>query len=51
MIYHVKKNIYNVSLSTGSQKDYMFQPSMIILDKDFNYEFFMKYYYMVMFQS
>jgi len=46
MIHHVKANIYNISLYTGSHDKYMFVPSMAILDKDFNYEYFMKYYYM-----
>lgn len=46
MIYHVKKNIYKISLYTGSHDKYMFIPSMIIVDNDFNYEYLMKYYYM-----
>jgi hypothetical protein len=46
MIYHVKTNIFKISLRTGSHDKYMFIPSMIILDKDFNYEYEMKYYYM-----
>lgn len=45
-IYREKKSIYNVSLFTGSQDKYMFVSSMAILDKDFNYEYFMKYYYL-----
>lgn len=46
MIYHVKKNIYKISLNTGSHDKYMFVPSMIIVDNNFNYEYLMKYYYM-----
>lgn len=46
MIYHVKTNVYDISLHTGSHDKYMFIPSMIIVDKDFNYEYLMKYYYM-----
>ncbi len=46
MIYHVKKNIYKISLHTGSHDKYMFIPSMIIVDNNFNYEYLMKYYYM-----
>lgn len=46
IIYHVKTNIFKISLHTGSHDKYMFIPSMIILDKDFNYEYEMKYYYM-----
>lgn len=46
IIYRFKKNIYKISLHTGSHDKYMFTPSMIILDKDFNYEYLMKYYYM-----
>ncbi len=45
-IYHKKKSIYDIRLSTGSHDKYMFVSSMAILDKDFNYEYFMKYYYM-----
>ncbi|MDQ0781249.1 hypothetical protein [Chryseobacterium sp. W4I1] len=40
------KSNYNITLYTGSHDEYMFQPSMIILDKNFNYEYLMKYYYM-----
>lgn len=46
MIYHVKKNIYKISLHTGSHDKFMFIPSMIIVDNNFNYEYLMKYYYM-----
>ncbi|MET3038551.1 hypothetical protein ABXT08_20885 [Chryseobacterium sp. NRRL B-14859] len=46
MIYYVKKNIYKISLHTDSHNKYMFIPSMIIVDNDFNYEYLMKYYYM-----
>lgn len=46
MIYHVKTNVYDISLHTGANDKYMFIPSMIIIDKDFNYEYLMKYYYM-----
>ncbi|KQK24800.1 hypothetical protein AR438_14370 [Chryseobacterium aquaticum] len=41
-----KKSIYDVSLFTNSHDNYMFVSSMAILDKNFNYEYFMKYYYM-----
>jgi len=47
MIYHVKKNVYEISLRTGSHGKYMFIPSLIIIDKDFNYEYLMEYYYMM----
>ncbi|MEN4762896.1 hypothetical protein ABEG63_21450 [Chryseobacterium sp. C39-AII1] len=46
MIYHTKKSVYDITLHTGSAGNYMFVSSMAILDKDFNYEYFMKYYYM-----
>lgn len=45
-IYHEKKSIYNITLHTGSYDKNMFVSSMAVLGKDFNYEFFMKYYYM-----
>ena len=37
-----KKSVYNIDLHTGSADNYMFIPSMIIVDKDFNYEYLMK---------
>jgi hypothetical protein len=40
------KSIYDISLFTNSHNNYMFVSSMAILDKNFNYEYFMKYYYM-----
>lgn len=46
MIYRVKTNIYNIILYTGSNDKYMFVSSMAVLDKDFNYEYFIKYHYM-----
>lgn len=46
-IAHDKKSIYNITLYTGSAEKYMFVPSMMIVDKDFNYEYLMKYYYMM----
>ncbi|GEN74250.1 hypothetical protein [Chryseobacterium lathyri] len=46
MIYHAKTNIYDISLHTGSYDKYMFKPSMIVVDKDFNYEYLMMYHYM-----
>ena len=46
MTYHIKKNIYEISLSTGANGNYMFKSSMIIVDNDFNYEYLMAYYYM-----
>lgn len=46
MIYHSKTNVYDISLRTGSHGKNMFISSMAILDKYFNYEYFMKYYYM-----
>lgn len=46
MVYHIKKNVYKINLRTGSHDKYMFIPSMIIVDKNFNYEYLMKYYYM-----
>lgn len=46
MIYRVKRNIYEINLHTGSHDKYMFRPSMIIVDEDFNYEYLMMYYYM-----
>lgn len=45
-IEHDKKSVYNIKLFTGSHDRYMFLPSMIIIDKDFNYEYLMEYYYM-----
>lgn len=45
-IMHDKKSVYNITLYTGSTGKYMFLPSMIIVDKDFNYEYLMEYYYM-----
>lgn len=45
-VFHTKTNIYNFSLRTGSHDNYMFVSSMAILDKDFNYEYFIKYHYM-----
>ncbi|WP_343608394.1 hypothetical protein [Chryseobacterium oranimense] len=45
MIYHSKTNVYDISLRTGSHDKYMFIPSMIIVDKDFNYEYLMRYSY------
>ncbi|MFS4430655.1 hypothetical protein [Chryseobacterium sp. S90] len=45
MVFHTKTNIYNFSLRTGSHDNYMFVPSMIIVDKDFNYEYLMMYSY------
>jgi len=45
-VVHRKKNIYDISISIKYFKKNMFISSMAILDKDFNYEFFMKYYYM-----
>lgn len=46
MMYRIKKNTYEVNLRTGSYGKNMFVSSMAILDKDFNYEYFMAYYYM-----
>lgn len=45
-IKHDKKSVYNIKLFTGSHDKYMFLPSMIIIDKDFHYEYLMEYYYM-----
>ncbi|MGN7759725.1 hypothetical protein ACTJIV_19895 [Chryseobacterium sp. 22532] len=45
-IDHKKKSVYNITLLTGSYDKYMFKPSMIIVDKDFNYEYLMMYHYM-----
>ena len=45
-IVHHKKSVYNITLHTGSAGKYMFLPSMIIVDKDFNYEYLMEYHYM-----
>ncbi|WP_265429381.1 hypothetical protein [Chryseobacterium sp. YIM B08800] len=45
-IEHNKDSIYKITLSTGSFDNNMFIPSMIIVDKNFNYEYLMKYYYM-----
>ncbi|AZA58197.1 hypothetical protein [Chryseobacterium shandongense] len=45
-MYHTKKNTYEINLRTGSYSKYMLVSSMAIIDKDFNYEYFMKYYYM-----
>lgn len=45
-IVHDKKSVYNITLYTGSAGKYMFLPSMIIIDKDFNYEYLIEYHYM-----
>lgn len=45
-VVHRKKNIYDINIIINYFKKNMFISSMAILDKDFNYEFFMKYYYM-----
>ena len=45
-IDHKKKSVYNITLRTGFHDKYMFKPSMIIVDKDFNYEYLMLYHYM-----
>ena len=45
-IYHKKKSLYDITLHTGSHDKYMFFSSMALLDKNFNYQYFMKYYYM-----
>ncbi len=45
-IIQKKKSVYNITLQTGSHGNNMFVSSIAILDKDFNYEYFMKYYYM-----
>ncbi|AZA89440.1 Uncharacterised protein [Chryseobacterium nakagawai] len=45
-IEYKKKSDYNITLHTNFHNQYMFQPSMIIVDNDFNYEYLMKYYYM-----
>jgi len=45
-IVHKNKFIYNIRLNTGSIDNYMFIPSMIIVDRDFNYEYLMEYRYM-----
>ncbi|VFB03544.1 Uncharacterised protein [Chryseobacterium taihuense] len=45
-IYHKKKSIYDIKLSTGSHDKYMLVSSMAILDENFDYEYFMKYSYM-----
>ena len=44
-VMHDKKSVYNITLHTGSTGKYMFVPSMIIVDKDFNYEYLMNYIY------
>ncbi len=46
-IKHKKKSIYNISLYTEAAGNYMFIPSMIIVDRDFKYEYLMKYHYMM----
>jgi len=45
-IVHKNKFVYNIRLDTGSIDNYMFIPSMIIVDRDFNYEYLMEYRYM-----
>lgn len=45
-VVHRKKNIYDINIIINYFKKNMFISSMAILDKDFNYEFFIKYYYM-----
>ncbi|REC46664.1 hypothetical protein [Chryseobacterium pennipullorum] len=40
-----KKVVYSIKLYTGAHDKYMFIPSMIIVDKNFNYEYLMKYSY------
>lgn len=44
-IVHEKKSIYNITISISNAGEYMFAPSMIIVDKDFNYEYLMSYIY------
>ena len=44
--YRVKRNVYNIRIRTGSYDKNMFVSSLAILDKDFNYEYFIKYYNM-----
>ncbi|WP_077419110.1 hypothetical protein [Chryseobacterium sp. JV274] len=44
-IYHAKKAVYDITFYTGSADNYMFVPSMIIVDQNFNYEYLMKYSY------
>jgi len=44
-IYHKKKAVYDITLYTGLAGNYIFVPSMIIVDQDFNYEYLTKYSY------
>ncbi|WP_027386456.1 hypothetical protein [Chryseobacterium gregarium] len=44
-IEHDKKSVYNINLCTGAHGNYMFISSMIIVDKDFNYDYLMNYLY------
>ncbi|WP_294286511.1 hypothetical protein [uncultured Chryseobacterium sp.] len=46
-IVHKNKSVYNIRLDTGSIDNYMFIPSMLIIDKDFNYEYLIKYHYLM----
>jgi len=45
IVHDKKSSVYNITLYTGSAGKYMFVPSMIIVDKDFNYEYLMNYIY------
>ncbi|OCK50677.1 hypothetical protein BA768_19370 [Chryseobacterium sp. CBo1] len=44
--YREKRNVYNIRIRTGSYDKNMFVSSLAILDKDFNYEYFIKYYHL-----
>lgn len=44
-IVHKKKSVYDITLYTNHFGKYMYKSSMAILDKDFNYEYLMKYSY------
>ncbi len=45
-LYHKKESTYTITLHVEYVDRYVNIPSMIIIDKDFNYEYLMKYYYM-----
>lgn len=44
-IDYKKKAIYNITLYSGLAGNYMFVPSMIIVDQNFNYEYLVMYSY------
>ena len=44
-IFRKSNSLYSIVIHKSLTDNYMFIPSMIIVDQDFNYKYFMKYYY------